>query len=697
MKSVIFICLIVLIIIDSGYSAVSIWPPPLSAQFGSHQIDGVERIHFFFPPSSLSKLPGERRFQKRLLQSMVDHFFQQLRIESGGEFHFSSCKPSDAYLSICASIPSTPFFPFPNTSFFPLPSNLLPNAIPFGENEAYRMHCRTFPSFSSSSSSSSSPFSSFSSASASSPSSSPAIFIAASSVWGVLRALQSAAQLFVFSPPHPVPFVRPLPGPPLSLAGLPFLIYDRPAIPHRGVLVDLPRNHYPLETLRSLVDFLAACKLNVLHLRLADDQGFMLEIASFPGLAKPPVISGPGARVYSVAEMKGFVAYARNKGVRIVPELDMPTHAGGWGIIPPKKRNHNKNKNNKNMNMNMMNDRNNLNDYDVNNENDDENDDIVVVDMDVDVDMDVVVEDDQDNILLSCPSFACSTAWSLMLNPFKPRTYEVIEAVLGVVADVFPDPFLHLGGDEVAHGCISEAGVSMEDYASTFEEALFALVRRAVPHKRVVRWQEILAEHYLPWDAAALWTSAMPPRHHHHLQQHQHHGHDDSDGMPLILSHGWYVDYAKQCLTAAQCYGANTWLPSPARWLGAELSLWEMTPRRVMEADVHSQIVGFCGAAWMLTGRRPAYDAAQAAAFCAFLARSGVVDPALQCHLHEERSGHAYHEKWRAEFKQREVERDTLVCQRYDPDGQCWTHNCVPQMGKHLFNWLLNQKKFKKK
>ena len=581
-------------------SQVSLWPPPLTSEFGSGRVDGLERIQVFFPPSSLSTVPEERRFQKLLLQGMVRNFFKQHHVQSSSKFNFTSCRPAVSYLTLCLSIPSLTSVssfstesPFSLTSF--LPSLLPHNAIPFGDNEAYRMRARS--------------------------SATPTIFIEGSSVWGILRALQSVSQLFILPQPPSSPHFSSSShtshsrSPSFSLHGLPFQVSDRPSLAHRSVLVDLPRNYYPLDVLHRRVDFVAACKLNVLHLRLTDDQGFMLDIPSFPSLAKPPALAGPNARVYSISQMKSLVRYAHTRGVRVVPELDMPTHAGSWALYP--------------------------------------------------------AEALADDIVLACPLFACSSAWSLMLDPFKNRTYEVIDAVLRVVNEVFPDPFVHLGGDELVYRCIKEARVSKRDYLSTFENRLFNLSRAVMLGKKIIRWQELVSEYFLPWDAMAVWTGAFVPQYPPQVRS-----------MPFILSNGWYIDYAKHCLTAQQCYEANRYLTGDLhRWLGVEISLWEMSPQRAMESDIHSQIVGFSGAAWRIVDRPP-YEPAHAEAFCRFLEQARLVDPRFQCHLHSEINTHAYHNDWRMEFMQREVERDTLICHRYQPDAQCTTPNCK----RGLFN-----------
>ena len=83
------------------------------------------------------------------------------------------------------------------------------------------------------------------------------------------------------------------------------------------VLVDTARVYFSISYLKDIVDFVAKLGFNLLHLRLTDDQSFMLKFHSYPELAVPSV---PGGSVYSVDEMKHLVEFATERGVSVVPE-----------------------------------------------------------------------------------------------------------------------------------------------------------------------------------------------------------------------------------------------------------------------------------------------------------------------------------------------------------------------------------------
>jgi hexosaminidase len=124
-------------------------------------------------------------------------------------------------------------------------------------------------------------------------------------------------------------------------------IEDAPRFPYRGLLLDVARWYYPPEFIKKLIDLLALYKLNTLQLHLTDDQGWRLEIRKYPLLTEigawrketilekhfdPYAGDGrPHGGFYTQEQMRDLVAYAQAHHVTIVPEIEMPGHAGaGW-------------------------------------------------------------------------------------------------------------------------------------------------------------------------------------------------------------------------------------------------------------------------------------------------------------------------------------------------------------------------------
>jgi hexosaminidase len=181
---------------------------------------------------------------------------------------------------------------------------------------------------------------------------------------GVLRGLQTFLQLVrVTSGGFSVPAV---------------VIDDRPRFPWRGLLIDSGHHFIPIPDVKRTLDGMEAVKLNVFHWRFADDQGFHIESKKFPLLQG----KGSGGFYYSQDEVREVVAYARDRGIRVVPEFDMPCHTGSWFRGYPD--------------------------------------------------------------LASGEDAARGSA----IDPTRESTYTFLAGFLGEMASLFPDSYLHTGGDE---------------------------------------------------------------------------------------------------------------------------------------------------------------------------------------------------------------------------------------------------------
>ncbi|OQR96729.1 hypothetical protein THRCLA_07182 [Thraustotheca clavata] len=107
------------------------------------------------------------------------------------------------------------------------------------------------------------------------------------------------------------------------------IIVDNPFYPHRGVSLDTSRQFYSVASIRRLLDGMGATKLNSFHWHLTDSSSFPIEIKSEPRLTSNGAFSSH--KVYTQREIRELVAYGKARGVRIIPELDAPAHAGaGW-------------------------------------------------------------------------------------------------------------------------------------------------------------------------------------------------------------------------------------------------------------------------------------------------------------------------------------------------------------------------------
>jgi hexosaminidase len=129
---------------------------------------------------------------------------------------------------------------------------------------------------------------------------------------GVIRGLQTFLQMVRITPKgFSVPVVT---------------VDDKPRFPWRGLLIDSGHRFVPISAVKRNLDGMEAVKLNVFHWRFADNEGFHVESKKFPRLQE----KGSGGFYYSQNEVREIIAFARDRGIRVVPEFDMPCHTTSW-------------------------------------------------------------------------------------------------------------------------------------------------------------------------------------------------------------------------------------------------------------------------------------------------------------------------------------------------------------------------------
>jgi hexosaminidase len=121
------------------------------------------------------------------------------------------------------------------------------------------------------------------------------------------------------------------PGKPLSgVLSLPAgEIVDFPRFAWRGAMLDVSRHFFSVDDVKRYVDLLATYKMNRLHLHLSDDQGWRIEIKSWPKLTEvggSTAVNGEGSGYYTQEQYAELVAYAAQRNITIVPEIDLPGH-----------------------------------------------------------------------------------------------------------------------------------------------------------------------------------------------------------------------------------------------------------------------------------------------------------------------------------------------------------------------------------
>jgi hexosaminidase len=109
-------------------------------------------------------------------------------------------------------------------------------------------------------------------------------------------------------------------------------VVDGPVYPYRGLMIDTGRHFLPLSLIRHAIDGLAALKMNVLHWHLLDSQSFPVASQAYPQLSAAGAFAA--AATYTLDDLRAIVAYAKQRGVRVVPEIEMPGHGSFSAGMP---------------------------------------------------------------------------------------------------------------------------------------------------------------------------------------------------------------------------------------------------------------------------------------------------------------------------------------------------------------------------
>lgn len=290
-------------------------------------------------------------------------------------------------------------------------------------------------------------------------------------------------------------------------------IQDVPRFRWRGLLIDVGRHYEPLEVLKRNLDAMAAVKLNVFHWHLTEDQGFRIESKKFPKLTG----MGSDGLFYTQDEAREIIAYARERGIRVVPEFDIPGHSTSWLVGYPE--------------------------------------------------------------LGSAPGpYKIERGAGIFepaLDPTNEEVYKFLDGFLGEMAALFPDAYLHIGGDEnegkqwdrnpKIQAFMKEHAVKDNRALQTyFNQHLLQILTRH--GKRMMGWDEIFQPD-LPKDVVIhSWRGPQS------LADAAKRGYDG------ILSAGYYIDLiypASQHYLADPLPEGNTLSPTEAAHvLGGEATMW---------------------------------------------------------------------------------------------------------------------------
>jgi len=290
-------------------------------------------------------------------------------------------------------------------------------------------------------------------------------------------------------------------------------IQDQPRFAWRGLLIDVGRHYEPLEVLKRNLDAMAAVKLNVLHWHLTEDQGFRVESKKLPKLHT----LGSDGLFYTQDQVREIISYARERGIRVLPEFDIPGHSTSWLVGYPE-------------------------------------------------------------LGSAAGPFQIERGAGIFepaLDPTREQTYKFLDTFLGEMAALFPDAYLHIGGDEnegkqwdrnpQIQAFMKEKGIK-DNHAlqAYFNQRVLKILQKH--GKKMIGWEEIL-HHYLPthavihsWRGAASLAEAA------------------KKGYNGILSAGYYIDLifpASQHYVADPLPQDTTLTAAEAKHvLGGEATMW---------------------------------------------------------------------------------------------------------------------------
>jgi hexosaminidase len=303
-------------------------------------------------------------------------------------------------------------------------------------------------------------------------------------------------------------------------------IHDTPRFRWRGLMIDCSRHFEPVDVLERMLDGMAAVKMNVFHRHLSDDQGFRMESKVFPAVTQ----LGSDGQYYTQDQAREIVQYARARGIRVVPEFDMPGHSSALLTAYPD--------------------------------------------------------------LASAPGpFHIETHFGIFdptLDPTRESTYQFLNKFVGEMASIFPDAYMHIGGDENngnewrqnpriqqfmrAHNLKDTAALQ-----AYFNQRLFAILQ--AHGKKMIGWDEVLTPGLPKNVVVQSWRGFSS------LAAGAREGYDG------ILSAGYYLDHMD---SAADHYAVDP-LPADsdltpqqqARILGGEACMWaEYVDARIIDSRV---------------------------------------------------------------------------------------------------------------
>jgi hexosaminidase len=378
-----------------------------------------------------------------------------------------------------------------------------------------------------------------------------AIHISASKVAGLFYGVQTLRQMLPANVKSGAPIKRPL-----QLRCV--RIQDSPRYAWRGLMLDCSRTFLSMDYLRHTVDLMALYKLNILHLHLTDDQGWRLQIKQYPKLTTVGAYFakhlGGGGGFYTQEQMRDLIAYARERNVTVVPEIEMPGHSAEVLTAYPE---------------------------------------------------------------LACPipgqqrTFEVSPFWqrpphdhfSEPLCVCNEMAFEMYSNILSEVINLFPSEFIHVGGDEVPKEAWNESPLCQafmkasglkdaEELQSHFMKRIEKVV--AARGRRMIGWDEILEGGLAPGATVMSWRGTKGGL------AAAREGHD----VVMAPNPYTYFDYTYHTTPTQKVYSydpAEGFTPAMARHiLGVEACMWThiAVTERAIDYQIYPRLLALAEVGW---------------------------------------------------------------------------------------------------
>lgn len=314
-------------------------------------------------------------------------------------------------------------------------------------------------------------------------------------------------------------------------------ISDFPRFTWRGLMIDGARHFMPVDVIKRNLDGMAAVKMNVFHWHLVDDQGWRIEMKKHPKLTQ----MASDGNYYTQEEIKNVIKYAADRGILVVPEIDMPGH--GTAILTAYPEIGSK-----------------------------------VVNLNVN-------SGEKGQQLTQVQSYTLERnagIFSPTLDPSNPKTYELLSSILDEVCPLFPGKFFHIGGDE-NEGKDWDANPKIQEFKrkhnlannhelqTYFTMQLIPMLKKH--NKELMGWEEIMTKNMSKDAIIHSWKGANEG-----LQAGQSLVNAAKGGYKTVLSNGYYIDlvYGLEDHYNVDPMPKNVALTNEekARILGGEATMW---------------------------------------------------------------------------------------------------------------------------